>query len=548
MEWGVAGWQLTNNDLREVMRSKKFAAVAVSIVLLSLGWLGVTGLTLLGGLVPLLWISHKTEDSRRGWWSMFGYALLAFVGWNLSTIWWIGYSTPIGPFAATMASTFYSLTAFMIYHTVSKNAPKALAYTVLVSLWIAFEYNYTVSEFSWPWLLLGNGFSNDIWAIQWYEYTGIFGGSLWVLVANILLFEAMISSKRGWQRWVIPVAKISMPLLVSICIYYTFELPQDADTMEVTVIQPNVDCYNREKFTDRVQAANIIDLLSQIPATTELVVIPETSVPGRYKSDEIQNSKFIRKMVSTVESHATDATLICGLFTQKWYKEGEQSETAREAAGGRYYDVFNSAVALSRDDGKVQPDVQIRNKARLVIGVENTPSWVFRVFKFFVIDIGDMVGQIGMGRAGEPFEIGSRGVMVGGGICYEGLYGNVMGEFVRDGAELLTIISNDGWWGNTPGHKHLYSLSQVRAVEHRRSIARSANTGISGFITPRGDSVESMEWEEQGLLTRRVELNSKMTIYTLYGDYIARVLSFVAVLSLLYYVAYCARKRHYLVS
>ena len=77
----------------------------------------------------------------------------------------------------------------MTFHAVSKKAPKALSYTLLVTLWIALEYFYMQSDFSWPWLLLGNGFSNDLWAVQWYEYTGIFGGSLWVLISNLSIFE-----------------------------------------------------------------------------------------------------------------------------------------------------------------------------------------------------------------------------------------------------------------------------------------------------------------------------------------------------------------------
>ncbi|MFI3270272.1 MAG: apolipoprotein N-acyltransferase [Rikenellaceae bacterium] len=530
------------------MRSKKFLAVAISIVTLSIGWLGITGLTLLVALVPLLWISHKTEDSRRGWWSMFGYALLAFVGWNLSTIWWIGYATPVGPFAATLASSFYSIVAFMIFHTISKRAPKALAYTALTSIWIAFEYNYTVSEFSWPWLLLGNGFSNDIWAIQWYEYTGIFGGSLWVLLSNILLFEAVISTKTGVRRWLKPALMTSLPLAVSLLIYATYEVPQGARSMEVTVIQPNVDCYDKFAGTDRFQEDNIIEMLHRVPKRSELILLPETSVPRYYDIESYHEAPFFTKMVKLVEARAPKATLICGSNSVRRYADGEQSETARDGGERGYYDLYNSAVAVRNNIRLRQLNVQVRNKARLVIGVENTPSWVFKVFRFFVIDIGGVVGQIGKGTTAEPFIVGKAGVNVGGAICYEGLYGNFIGEFVRGGAELLTIISNDGWWGNTPGHKHLYSLSQVRAVEHRRYIARSANTGVSGFINSRGDNIESLGWQERGALTQEVKLSKEMTIYTQYGDYIARVMCFVALLSILYFVAYRARKRHYLVS
>ena len=158
---------------------RKFAAVLCSTLLLSPGWLGGTGFTLLFGLVPLLWISDSYDASRRSWWKVFGWALLTFVLWNVSTIWWIWLATPVGPFAATIASSFLNMVAFMLFHTVSKKGPKALAYTLLVSGWIATEYWYTTGDFSWPWLLLGNGFSHEVWAVQWYEYTGIFGGTLW---------------------------------------------------------------------------------------------------------------------------------------------------------------------------------------------------------------------------------------------------------------------------------------------------------------------------------------------------------------------------------
>ena len=130
----------------------------------------------------------------------FGWALLTFVLWNVSTIWWIWLATPVGPFAATIASSFLNMVAFMLFHTVSKKGPKALAYTLLVSGWIATEYWYTTGDFSWPWLLLGNGFSHEVWAVQWYEYTGIFGGTLWVLLSNILLYEAW-RRRRDAKAW-----------------------------------------------------------------------------------------------------------------------------------------------------------------------------------------------------------------------------------------------------------------------------------------------------------------------------------------------------------
>ena len=113
-----------------------------------------------------------------------------------------------------------------------------------------------------------------------------------------------------------------------------------------------------------------------------------------------------------------------------------------------------------------------------------------------MIDLGGVVGQIGMGQHGTAFE--HRGVKTGPAICYEGLCGDFFGDFVRRGAQFMAIISNDGWWGDTPGYKHLFTISRLRAVEHRRAIARSANTGMSGFISARGDIGQTLGWEKRG--------------------------------------------------
>ncbi len=513
---------------------KKFVVVLVSILFLSSGWLGFSGLPLLVALVPLLWISSSAEDSKRGWWSTFWWALVTFVGWNLSTIWWIGYATPVGPFAATLASSFYSMLAFMLYHTVSKRAPKALAYTLLVSLWIAFEYNYTVSDFSWPWLLLGNGFSNQIWTIQWYEFTGIFGGSLWVLLSNVMIFEA-VKSRNIISKWVLAASFAILPLLLSIYIYATYE--HEGESVEFSVVQPNVDCYDRF-YDDERQEENLLSLLEDVPSSSQIILMPEGSVPGYHWESALDRVEYFNTLK---ESIPNDATLIFGTYTRHLYPKGEKSDTARAInKGTRHYDLFNTAIALDNLEAE-----QLRHKARLVIGVENTPTWIFDLFKIFVIEIGDQLGQIGKGTQAEVFDVDSH--KLGVAVCYEGLYGGFYSEFARNGAQVMSIISNDCWWEDTPGHRHLYTLSAVRAVETRRAIARSANTGTSGFITSRGDSTESMGWDERGVMTQSLMLNDKLTIYTIYGDYVARVACFVAMLSLLYYLVYRARKRHHLV-
>ena len=518
--------------------------ILLSVVLLSVGWLGLSGLGLLVAFVPLLILSEKAENSRRGWWQTFWRALLSFVLWNAATIWWIWNATPIGPIAATLFSTFYNMVAFMLYHTVVKKAPRALAYTTLVAAWIATEYWYTSGDFSWPWLTLGNGFSHDVWAVQWYEWTGVFGGSLWVLVSNLLVFEAI--RHRTPCKIVAAVVGIVLPMIVSLGLWFGYEEP--SETVRVSAIQPNVDCYEKFDNTDALQVANIFDLLGEVPAGVDFILLPETAMPGYYwepnLSDRLNDdeSEIWQVVRDTLRARHPEAMLLTGTNTRRYYSPGLESPTARSFGYGRGgYDHFNTAVGVDTTHR-----VQLHHKGKLVIGVENTPTWVFSLMDFLVVDLGGIVGQIGIGKHGSAFE--HRGVKIGPAICYEGVYGEFFGDHVRRGAELMAILTNDGWWGDTPGYEHLFTLSRLRAIEHRRAVVRSANTGRSGFISARGEISSTLGWEERGVLTEEVALNREQTLYTRYGDYLGRVANYLLLLSVLYYMAYRVKRRNYLVD
>ncbi len=526
------------------MVKSKLLAVALSVALLSAGWLGVSGLPLFGAFVPLLWLSTEAENSRRGWWQMMGWAALTFVLWNCCTVWWIWNATPVGPIAATIFSTSLNLMAFMTFHTISKRGPKALAYTTLVVAWIATEYWNTVGDFSWPWLLLGNGFSHDIWAVQWYEWSGIWGGSLWVLVCNILLFEALRQRTRG--RWIAFVAGVLLPMFLSLGLWWSYDECGE-ENVEVAILQPNIDCYDKFYGDEAVQIENLFALIDEVPATADFILLPETAVPGYYNEPSLSDrypatelAPLWSRFVDSLQSKHPAAMLVAGTNTRRFYPPHARTWTSRNYGGPLYVDIFNAAVGLD-----AEARMQLHHKGRLVIGVETTPGWIFDLMNFLVIDLGGVVGQLGKGSSGTAFE--HRGVKMGPAICYEGLYGDFYGDFVRRGAQFMAILSNDGWWGDTPGHRHLFSISRLRAIEHRRAIARAANTGESGFITARGEASGRMYWEERGVRTERVQLNNRQTLYTRYGDYVARLSCYTLMLCLLYYIAYRVRRRNHLV-
>ena len=110
------------------------------------------------------------------------------------------------------------------------------------------------------------------------------------------------------------------------------------------------------------------------------------------------------------------------------------------------------------------------------------------------------------------------------------IYGEFLTEYVRKGAHFLAIITNDAWWGDTPGHKQLLSYARLRAIENRRDIVRSANTGISAIINAKGEIVNKLPYESKGVLRGKFSPAERITFYTQYGDYIARWSGFIAIL------------------
>ena len=516
--------------------------VLLSVALLASGWLGITGFTLLVALIPLFIISENLSDSKRDFWRMLGWAALTFLLWNASTVWWVWNATPLGPLAAGLVGTFYNLCGFMLYHYTSKRAPRALAYTILVAVWIATEWAYNSADvMTFPWLLLGHGFSGDSWAVQWYEYTGIFGGTLWVLASNIAIFEVLRT--RTTTAKVRAGMIVVIPVVVSIVLLLTYK-PSER-TAQISVIQPNVPCYEQErKASGKMNpTGDIIRLIGQVPTSSSFMLLPEsalTYIPGVGSIDEAQMF-FVEPLLDTMMVENSSTKLITGASTTVRYGSNQATSTARYYDGYGWYDRYNSALLVS-GDGTVE---NIYHKGKLVIGVEAVPMRKF--FNYLEIDLGGITGQLGWGEEYKLFE--NDGIKIGPAICYEGLYGGYFSGFARNGAEVMALISNDGWWGNTTGHKRLFDFCRLRAIETRRAIARSANTGISGFISPTGSIIgDRLEWDEEGVLTAEVELRSDKTLYTIYGDWIARISTFVAVLTLLYFVAYRIRKRNHLVD
>jgi apolipoprotein N-acyltransferase len=190
---------------------------------------------------------------------------------------------------------------------------------------------------------------------------------------------------------------------------------------------------------------------------------------------------------------------------------------------------------MQMEDGK---PIQLYHKSKLVPGVEKMPfPTLLKPLEKYAIDLGGMPGSLGVQDERSVFVSYSDNKKVAPAICYESIYGEYCGEYINKGAGLIFIITNDGWWKDTPGYRQHNSYARMRAIEHRRSIARSANTGTSCFINQRGDMEQATDFWVPAVIKATLNYNEEITFYTKYGDYIARVACFLSVALLLLAVA-----------
>lgn len=483
--------------------------------------------------VPLLIledVKRKDPDCTRI--SIYWMVFPAFLIWNALTTWWIYNATFIGAAVAILLNTFFQSLMFWLFHFTRKSMKRGQnGYVALIFFWITFEFIHHHWDLNWPWMTLGNGFASFPQWIQWYEYTGTFGGSLWVLIVNILIFKAVKSTffmgnrKQAIRECIFSIAMIAIPMIISFAVYYNYE--EKASPINVVVVQPNLDPYEEQY---EIPAMDVIDKASQlalnkVDSTTDFVIFPESMVQPNFRSgimiweNDLEGHPTFNRFRNNLLNDFTQLKIVAGYSTYREYTDEDiLPPTARAFSDGEgHYDAYNTAILITP-----KPELQIYHKSRLTPGVEMMPfPWLLKPLGDIAIDLGGTVGALGIDKERIPFTITDT-LKIAPVICYESAYGEFVNGFIKNGANAIFIITNDGWWGNTAGHRQHMTFATIRSIETRRSIARSANTGISCLVNQRGDISERTNYWVEDVIKGTINANDKVTFYVKYGDYIAR--------------------------
>ena len=524
----------------------------ISALLLSISWptYGIP-FFIFFAFVPLLLmeqeISKFSKIHKKGW-AVFGLTYLAFFIWNVVTTGWLyhaknpdGNNSLLAVAIPVIVNSLLMSLVFQLYYWYKKVRGTYFGLVFFVAIWLSFERFHLNWEFTWPWLNLGNAFSEYPQLIQWYDTIGATGGSFWILLINVFAFYTL----RIWQAGRIRkdlvknisilVAIIVLPLLISI---YKYNSYQEKPVGEVTtlLLQPKLDPYTEKYSKDSLQILGELLSLAEENSKTKVdfFIAPETAFPGNGSLSEngFNKSTSIAIAKEFLGKHP-QSIFLTGASTHKFlFDEADTEDYSTEIQEGVWVNSYNSALQIIPNQ-----NVEVYHKAKLVPGVEIFPyiRYLKPILGDAMLDFGGANSSLGIDKERKVFSNRFNKAKMAPIICYESIYGEYVTDYVKNGANLLAIMTNDSWWDNTEGHKQLLSYARLRAIETRREIVRAANSGISAHINARGDILQDTFYDDRTALLVKANLLEEKSIYTKIGDLISRIAIFVLGFLIIYH-------------
>ena len=497
-------------------------------------------------LVPLLVSLRNVE--RAG--ELFRRVYIAMLLFCLISLWWVTLATFPGGALTILAQAFFLTIPLFGFYAIKKMAGFHFALFSLPFLWVAWEWAYMQQDLSLGWLTFGNSQANLNLMIQYADLTGVWGISFWLVWFNVLIVLAVTGSRKDAFRSVAVMAlMILAPLL-----YASSVMPQDglpaagSRKLRVTLVQPDIDPH--EKWLHN----NSVDIMDRYYTMTnravrenrpDLVMWPETAIPfyilDHAYADDLQTLRSSLR--------GWNAALLTGFSDIIYYPAAPQTDTGHsgnnDRSMNRFFDTYNASMLLEPGNGTPQ----IYRKMRLVPFAERVPYVDY--FPWLGHLTFSLVGLNGWGKGSDTTIMQLHSprygtVKIANIICYESIFPGLVTEFVRKGAEVLTLVTNDGWYATSYGPYQHLAIGTLRCIENRRAMARCANTGLTVVINKYGRIIAEIPWWQERTLTAEVPLESTLTFYTRNPDLLPKAAA--ALSGLLFLIAFLKKSRKTLSS
>ena len=528
--------------------NKKYALLLalLSGVLLVISWpVMPTTFFIFVAFVPLLLLSNMPV----GKWTYFGCIYIAMLLFNIGTTWWVCNASAVGGVGAFIINSLLMCLPWLLYKKVKATLSPGLGLIALAFFWLTFEYIHLQNwGLSWPWLTIGNVFAQQPTWVQWYSVTGVSGGGVWVWVINVLVYIAIapattqnfILKKKKRNAAIAAILLVIVPIIGSILTVPLVPQKQLGQRYaNVAICQPNIDPYS--KLTEGTTAAQINKLITisnlLVDSSTQLLLWPETALysANRYNEAALLTNIELQPVFMFLKQYPK-LQLLTGIESFKFVPIPTTYSNST-ANGSVNYESYNGSVLLDSGGAKA-----FYHKTKLVPGPETMP-WFLTFLDKWISDFGGTTNGYAPNETRTVIETNS-GLKLAPSICYESIYGGFMRQYVANGANLITIITNDGWWGNTPGFKQHLAYAQLRAIENSVWVARSANTGTSAFITPYGSVLQPQSYNTANAISMQVPITIPSTFYSKFGNWLYKVCSLIAGLIFLFYLGKCVYRRN----
>jgi apolipoprotein N-acyltransferase len=485
----------------------------------------------------------------------FGRGYLTLLVFNAVSVYWIAHwdgndiFLKLGGSAAVMVHPLFMLIPVLISYGIYKGLKNENAIFLFPFIWVGYEYLDNIWQLSFPWLEPGNTETYNLNRIQYVDLIGVHGATFIICIISVLLYMLIKKLQNG--KWTfksapsIISAVFILALIIGPYIYSYNKLnSQDnskyyysndtAKLIRATIIQPNIDperkwVANKDSLVD----SYITRLNGALNTNADLYVIHETAVPYYFFED--YNYYNTKKFVDFV--NINKKYLLIGIPHLYYYPDSNTApkESPLSSITKRKFDTFNSAVLLEPD--KPLDSSTIHRKVKLVPFSERPPYVEYLPFLSKWIRWGVGISSWQRGDKLEQFNLTNglfkertKFVTL---ICFESVFSDFVSEGVKNGAEFLVIITNDGWFGNSSGPVQHDKYAVLRAIENRKWIIRAAQTGISSFIDPLGNQYDKTELDTEAVITRTIIANDEKTFYAEHGDIIGKAGYYILIISLL---------------
>jgi len=448
----------------------------------------------------------------------------AFI-FNFITLYWVGGWLPNSdPFLMIAGTTllFFNPLVFLIpstlYFVTKKYVNKNLALYLFPFFWATFEFAYSLTDFKFPWLTLGNTLSYFTNYIQIADIVGVYGLSILIIFANILVYKFKndftvfgIINKKALASF---VAIILIPIIYGNYTIHSFS--SQTGSAKVGLIQPNIDPNKKWEDGNLNEKIDTYFKLSEetIKKGAKIVIWPETALPvyllaGNY-ADEVKRIRhFVDNYGISILTGMPDANF--------FYNKSNAPLDAKPLNDGKVlYTSYNSILLFNPNSTEVQK----YGKMKLVPFGEKVPLVESLPFLGDWIKWNVGISSWNTGRDTTIFQVNSaqnsknENIKIGGIVCIESIYPIFTSVFAKKGAEFIAVVTNDSWYGDTSGPYQHKEMSVIRAVENKRSVVRAANGGISCLIDPLGRTVSETKMYTKTALIVDVPLNGELTFYT----------------------------------